>query len=326
MASALICVGSPLQAICMVEAISEYSIDTYRLLVIDDGTRLGQIEYFLNKERLVFTVIPYHVSSWKNIIRLIGLFNPFKGKYDYLIMGDYRLTGNKIEYIPFIKNHGQIIYLDDGSYIISLSKGLMKETAVTKVRNRLIGLVCKHRGIINNNLFTIFSKDLCFKGFSVKENCLRHFQKRSISLGNDIYFVGTNPVGYCTFLGIDYYHYLDVLRSILLEILQNNPEVHIVYVPHGRDVSNETIDICKQLNIEYKRLSICIELFMLSLDRCPKEIWGVGSSALYTLRRLFNDTIIKNVTIQGTNCNSLREYKEIADVYEKNDIENVWID
>lgn len=328
MANALICVGSPLQAICAVEAISEYNIENYRLLVIDDGTRIGQIERFLNKEKIEYTVIPYHVSLWKNICRLIGLFNPFKGKYDYLIMGDYRLTGNRIECIPLIKYRGKIIYLDDGSYIVSWSKGLIEEKSITKLRNRLMEMACEIRGISYKNIFTMFSKDIQMPGYNIQENLLTQLQISSDSIGHEVFFIGTNPLGeggYCTFMGIDFSHYLEVLKRMLSDIREKNKDARIIYIPHGRDISEETRDICNELGIEYKKMPVCIELYVLTLKTSPKEIWGFGSTALYTLRRLCPGSELVNITIEGTIENSVEQYKELADIYEKNGINNVWV-
>ena len=44
MTEALICIGSPLQAICAVEAIAAYHIDKYKFFVINEGTRFYQIK------------------------------------------------------------------------------------------------------------------------------------------------------------------------------------------------------------------------------------------------------------------------------------------
>lgn len=328
MRKAIICIGSPLQAICAIEAIVKYEIDVYDMYVIDEGVRLGQIEEFLKGKNINFTVIPYHVTFWKSIFRIIGAFNVFKGKYDYLLMGDYRLTGNKLECVPLVKSGGTIIYLDDGAYIVSWSKGLIVETKNTRIRNWMIDFICRLRNISHKNLFTIFYSDIVMPGYSIQENCLSQLQMSSTTIGEDIYIIGTNPLGdsgYCKYMGIEYSHYLDIVDNLLFNIRQREPQAHIVYIPHGRDKSEETINICNRLGIEFKRLSVCVELFVLSLDKCPKEIWGYGSTALYTLRKLCKGTKINNIIIEGTNTNSNEEYRELSELYSRNNIENVWV-
>lgn len=329
MKNALICIASPLQAICAVEAISVYEIDKYELFVIGESTRLSQMEIFLNERDIVYTVIPYHVSLWKNLARMIGLLNPFRGKYDMLLMGDYRLTSNRMEYVPLVKSGGEIVYLDDGAYIIGWSKGLMLETKITKLRNWLMDKVCGLRRISDKNIFTMFSRDVVMHDYLVRENTLSQFQLSSTTQGNEIYFIGTNPIGkdgYCMYMGIDYAHYLNVIEKVLTEIALVHPHAHIMYIPHGRDRSKETVEICNRLNVEYRPLSECVELYVLSQNKYPMEVWGVGSTALYTLRYLCRDTKVVNVLIQGSNSNSLEEYRGISDIYTRNNIETVWIE
>lgn len=328
MTNALICIGSPLQALCAVEAIAEYKVDKYKLYVIDDGTRLNQIKNYLDSKSLEYFVIPFHVPVWKNILRMIMCLNPIKGKYNYLFMGDYRLTGNRMEYVPLVKNDGKIIYLDDGTYIVSWSKGLLSETKLSKIRNVFLNAVCKLRGISHKNVFTMFAKDIMIDGYSVRENRFSQIQLLSAGMDETIYFVGTNPLGdsgYCTALGLDFKYYMSNLRKVLLDIKTQNPSSHIVYIPHGRDISLETIRLCEQLGVEYRKIQVCIELFVLSLKCCPKEIWGVGSTALYTLRKLCKETKVVNIIFRGSKSEAFQEYIEIADVFKRNGIENVLI-
>ena len=330
MTDALICIGSPLQAICAVEAIREYRIEKYKLFVIDDGTRLNQIKRFLDDKGMEYSVIPFHVPSWKNILRMVGCFNPFRGTYDYLLMGDYRLTGYRMEYLPLVKNGGKIVFLDDGSYIVSWAKGLIEEKGITKLRNKMMETVCKFRGISHNNIFTMFAKDIQMPDYNIKENHLTQLQMSEDTISNDIYFIGTNPNplgegGYCPFMEIDFSYYLSVLENLLSKLQRCNPHSRIIYIPHGRDVSEETKDICERLNITYMKIPTCVELFVLSLGCCPKEIWGFSSTALYTLRRLCGRTRIYNVIIKGANSNAFEQYREIAAIYSHNNMENVWM-
>lgn len=323
MTTALICVGSPLQAICAIEAIFVYRIDIYKLFVIDDGFRLEQIKKFLDERKVVFSVIPYHVHIWKNIYRLIGLLNPFIGCYDYLLMGDYRLIGNRMEYIPLIKNGGKIIYLDDGTYIISLAKGQIDYSTTMRFRNKLMDVICKYRRISDKNLFTIFANDIAVSGFDILENQLLQLQMKSFILDDTIYFIGTSPIDYCTYMGIYINQYVTYVENILSIIKERNPETQVIYIPHGRDMTKETQMICKKLDIVYRRIPICIEIYMLSLSACPKEVWGIGSTALFTLKRMLPNTKFTNVTIKGTIEDSVRQYKEIASLYTKNGINHM---
>ena len=323
--NALICIGSPLQAICAVEAISAYQINNYDFRVIDDGTRLGQIEKFLNKKNIKYRVIPFHVSAWKNICRLIGAFNPFLGKYDFLFIGDYRLTGNRMESIPLLKIGGNIVFLDDGSYIVNWSRGLLKQTFIVKFRNLLMNFVCELRKISYKNVFTIFASDIKMEGFKIRENRMESLSLSQKPLGDIVYFIGTNPSSYCSSLGIKHQVYFDKLRKILHDIRSLNLNKEIVYIPHGRDNTTETVEICKDENIRYQKLSVCIELFVLNLNICPTEILGLGSSALYTLKTMCPNSMITNILMKGSSDSAYDQYCGIAKVYEHKGIKTVFV-
>ena len=64
---------------------------------------------------------------------------------------------------------------------------------------------------------------------------------------------------------------------------------------------------------------------MISRVSYPKEIWGIGSTALYVLKRLYPNTKINNITIEGSNSSSVLQYKELAETYKKNGITNTLI-
>lgn len=324
--NALVCVGSPFQTLCAVDALSYFDIDSYDFIVIDDGTRLFQIENFLNLKGIVYKVIPFHVSTCISLKRIVGLFNIWSGKYDYLFMGDYRLTGNRLECIPYVKYGGKVFFLDDGTYIVDLANSTIKTTLITKIRNSLFDFICKIRSISWRNFYTIYANNITLEGFNVVENKFKSLQTKCCNLSNDVYFIGTNPLGegvsYCRFLDIDYKEYLSKLSDVLEDIKLRNKTGEIYYIPHGRDFTNETKEVCNRLGIIYKKCNMCIEMEFATLNALPSIIVGFGSTALFTLRRMCPNTNIINLHILGKNKKANFIYMKIADLYSKVGITN----
>lgn len=320
MASALICIGSPLQALCAVEALQYFEITQYEIKVIDDGARLSQIENYLKGKRLEYSVVPFHVSSMESVRRIFNVLNFYSGKYDYLLMGDYRLIGYRLCYLPYIKNGGKIVFLDDGSYIVSLANGNLPETTTTKLRNKISETICRLRCISCKNLYTIYAKDISMAGYNIIENRFFTIKAKNDIIGNDTYVIGTNPLGkggYCTYLGVDYESYKSKLYDFLVETKRKSGKGDVYYIPHGRDLSQETMDICERADVKYQKCHVCVEMFVTTLDSLPKRIIGFGSSALYTLHYISPKSEIINVLIPGTIKSSMQEYENIGIMYAK---------
>lgn len=325
MKSALFCIGSPFQSLCAVEAMSYFKIEKYDFIVIDDGARLSQIEYFLKSKGVTYSVIPFHVSAYKSIIRVLRLLNLWSGKYDYLFMGDYRLTGNRLECIQYVKNGGKVYFLDDGNYVVNFAQGSIILSQISNIRNKLFGFFCKIRRITWKNFYTIYAKDIDLPGYNIVENNFKSLQTKSKSLSDDVYFIGTNPKGeggYCDYLGIDYDVYLKTVSDILIELKEKNKTGKVYYIPHGRDLTNETKVICNRLGVIYKTCNVCIEMEIATMMYLPATILGFGSSALFTLHRMCPNTNIINLHIRGKNAKADKVYSQIDDMYNKVGISN----
>lgn len=324
--SALFCIGSPLQAICAIEAIRYFSIQTYQVKVIDDGARLEQIENFLKQHKIKYDVVAFHSSKLLNILRILALFFLFKGTFDYLILGDFRLIGKRIQYLPLLKRTGNIIYLDDGNYVVDLVSGKMSFSGFNSFRLKIIKCYTKLRRIEDYNLFTIFVNDIITSKckFKIIKNELKFLSCISKRFSDDIYVIGTNPIGeggYCRDIRIEYKAYLDKVSSFLINVAKN-AKGQVFYIPHGRDITLDVKATCERLGIRYVRPSICVELFLLSEDAAPKVIYGFGSTSLYLLRFLFPNVTIVNLTMHSK-LGEKTVYDSIASLYETKGINNI---
>ena len=326
--SALFCIGSPLQAICALEALKYYNFQNYQFKVINDGARLMQIENFLNCHKIKYEVVPLHPNKLLCVLRILLLLIPFRRKYDYLVLGDFRLIGYRILYLPLLNKYSNIIYLDDGNYIIDLVSGKLQFSMFNAIRLKLIKYYTCFWKIKDNILFTFFADDIesIDSKFTIVKNDMSYLHSKVQGTSCDVYVIGTNPIGeggYCQDVGLEYSTYLDKI-STFLEKVKKTSKGRVYYIPHGRDKTHDIRVICNRLDISYVRPSMCIESYIISLDMAPGLIYGFGSTSLYLLLFLCPNISITNITFK-THNKYKTVYDTIASLYEKKGINNIMI-
>lgn len=321
MASALFCIASPLQAICMAEAIFTFRIDSYKIYVVQHGERTKQIENFLNEKKMDYVLTPLMFSLRENIKRTFDVFRTLdiSQQYDFYFHGDYRLVNHKLEHLQFVKSGGKVIYLDDGNYVMSLSNGTLKRTLFAKLRESLFTWVAEKRNISYRNFFTFYYNSIEMNGWNIIPNHLSFISNTIVTsnTNSDIFIIGTVTSKFCDFLGIETSNFKNKLSLFFNSLKNKYKNRRIVYIPHGRDNSEDIKSICEQYGIEYKKISVCVELYMIRLGNCPSTIFGFTSTALYTLHKFFPKADIFNLTIQGTSYNGNAIYKELSEFYSK---------
>ena len=317
----LFLVNSPFQALCAVEAINKYSIKNYEMYVTYYHTEhtLDQIDGVLS----LFNV-PYNhfLLNYKSAV-VFSINNILKGKrYDLAFVGDYYRILHRFFSVLSLKRNGKIIYLDDGNSTINIFRDRLapaKTNFSFRVFRTLSYFIAGIKRIpIEKFFFSIFP-DIPNDKYVVIENtfssisCIyKQRNIKSLSL-----FIGTEPVVFCKENNITIQEY----HNILEEVLANNNKEPLYYIPHGGDKDMFVIDLCKIYGVEYRKLSVCIELFILQNGIFPKLLMGFSSSALYSLKKMFPDSEVQNVRILSSNPSE--EYEDIANYYQKHGIENV---
>lgn len=320
--TALLIVVSPLQAITGLEAIHHFGITRYRMVVLKTDTpRHQHIISFLRDRNIEFDEIPIEqmgIRWWKVIARLM---KPCKGMYDYLMIGDSRDIVQVFNHIKEIKTGGNIVFLDDGNATIAALKGesIVQRSLGTRIRVVLMDiymLLCRIKGDI---YFTIFD-DVQSKIYQVIPNKMDLLRQECNGLDENIYIVGTYVLLYCKEMGIEEADFYE--KSILLfaQIKHLYKERKIIYIPHGRSVGDSMETICRENGVEYMALNKCIELFFIDRKVRPFALYGYGSTALFTLKRIFPSLPVFNVFWGGTNTVRVNGYEEINSYYSKHGI------
>ena len=315
-------VNTPFQALCAIEAIKHFSIENYSLYVsyFANENRLEQIDVVLSLFDVPYKSFCLKKSSFLNFM----LKCSFKKKYEIAFVGDFYTVLFSCFSVISLKTKGEIVYMDDGNSTIDIFKGALAPLKTggmfQKLRN-LVKWIGKKKGIeVEKYFFSIFP-DIPNKKYQVIENDFSHIRSlyatmntQSLSL-----FVGTVTEDFCEENHLTKEQYHNVLDNILDRA--HKEAGGLVYIPHGRDRDETTVELCKKYNIEYRKLDVCVELYILQNGITPDFIYGFSSSALYSLKLMFPEAQVYNARIVSSNPS--REYEDIAAYYQKHDIRNL---
>lgn len=326
--SGLFCIASPLQALCAVEAIQEYGINVVKVIVISDNLRTNQTLLILDKHNIPYSIKEYRGGFFHSILQMLYSMIPFVGRYDFLFMGNFFSFSLKMLCLPYLKNGGELIYLDDGSSTLSLANGSFNCSKLMLLRSRWCSVITRLRRISDLNFYTIFADDIHKEEWSVKKNELNHLLKnRSVDINNRngyILIIGTVIDVYCDYLGLEMSVFFDKFQNLVENIKIEYKDNKIVYIPHGRDRSPEIKLLCEKLEVEYLKTDDCIEVFTINNNEYPLCIYGFSSTALKTLHIIFSEAKAFNMLIlDGRNKPQTNEYISIAESYERDGIKRI---
>ena len=131
---------------------------------------------------------------------------------------------------------------------------------------------------------------------------------------------------YCKYLGFELHEFEMKLNLFFDEIQTVYPDCEIEYVPHGRDSMAFVESLCNEKSIDYRRLDICVELYLFEGCNLPKAVYGFSSAALMTIHKMFPGIKIYNLLVQGgKNLPNVEEYICIANEYSNEGIKTIKI-
>lgn len=238
-------------------------------------------------------------------------------KYNYTFLGDAFENQLNIWCLLRTCYKGRIIYLDDGSSSLNLLNNGVRLRGFLKL---IYNIVCSAMKIEKYHMFTSYYRNPTDKikvvpnNFSIMATYMENYQ-----VDDCVYIVGTAVDEYCEYIGIDIKLYLVKLDALFSELNKTSSR-RIVYVPHRRDNNREVIKLCSKNCIDYEHLDIAIEIFFCKHKKCPKEIYGFGSSALHNLKMLFPKSQITNIFLEGSNVKGVDEYMNIGKFYQSEGI------
>ena len=324
MKNALLIVASPFQLMNARAAIYYFQIKEYKLYILkdDDSDRHKQIaemaEYYHMKYELIDYMRDIFVSKKQFLIKYMkSFFSNSKGTYDMIIHGDYRNVYPLISFYPFLKKKGAICFVDDGNATINVLKG--KEVNVTtKVLYLILKISTKLKRIKSSLYYTIYD-DIKTKLFNIIPNKTLKNNSSDVS-DNVTYIIGTNTILHADYNALPLSVFISFISTFIKSIKDNCETEKIIFIPHGRDLSQEIQIMCKKYDIEYKRLDECVESYFAKQNNYPKTVYGFGSSALFNLKKMYPNCICINLYIKGFNEKHNKAYDEVNTYYKKHGI------
>ena len=306
---------SPFQIFCAAAAIRHFEITEYEVLLVlpDEEVRNHQALSVIEK-----LGIHYKIVNGARISNRYRLMLPFEidGKYRRAFLGFFAFEDGYYHCLKHLKHGGSLVLLDDGNITITLlKKGFSprgRERFIYKYYSWLLTL----RGVSKNNLFTVYD------GIS---NPRWHIEINDLSILNNkkgdtnqknVFIVGTNSMSYYPSLRGGEEEYKNMLNMNLNQIREKYHDETIIYIPHGREISNYPSEYCSKYAIRYQKLDMNIELYMLDQVTPPKAIYGYTSSALFNLKKIFPQTEVVNIMPEENESPLYEEMKDISDYYE----------
>lgn len=321
----LFIVGSPFQALCAIEAIHSFEINEYKfLLSLINDPRNKQLFKLLKDQNIKYEIVGFDKKIHWNFLYKLSLLRPRWNKYKRAFIGDYRFRSMFCPAFERLSNNSCIIFLDDGNCNVPLLKGLSQPLydnasghfmkALNITRHISCGkYIFTHYADINNCNFHIYSND-----FSNLSKSIRDKNKEGVCI------IGTNPERFAWGYGMTIDEFWIEMENILCLIKKENPNKDIYYVPHGRDASSNTYDLCNKHGIRFVRADISVELLLIKMDVIPEIIYGMNSSALYSIRKMMPNIQIKNILFTWP-CKFLNNHLAIAEYYKAHGIELIEI-
>lgn len=311
--NAIFVITSPLQALCALEAYEHYKIDKCIFYILDDG-RVNQVVKYLKDKNFDYIIYDKKITFISLLKCLIYYFLPFEKKnYDFLFLGNVYMLKQILLFLPNLRRKARIVYLDDGNNILGYVN--KKLPLSRQVLTNIICIFTFVKQIKINIIFSIFADELKTTKYSIEKNSLNILKSKKQKCGDYVYIIGTYIDDFCIDFNISRSVFLKKLKVLFSLIQYRYPQKKIIYVPHGREpLNNDLIQLCSDSGVEFLKLDECIEIYLTKLERTPVAILGFGSTALFSLRKIYSKIPIINVFLNDSKM-VLDDYRVVYETY-----------
>lgn len=261
--------------------------------------------------------------SFKNIMKYIyaasTLFH--HNSFDIVIIGWYKCMLSHVIALSLLKNNGEILYTDDGTATFELEDAYLQKQIFSRKGWLISDSIMTARKIIKKKYYTIFANinnaRYEFHNLSLNQQCNGE--------PKGIFVLGTNPDVYRNMLNpimskSDYENFMDRFFEY---IKQNYPNDILYFSPHGRDDSEFNKVLCEKYNFKYIPSRISVEVDYVNNNFYPKIIYGLSSTALFTLKRIFTNSNVTNVMPKNFSFKFNDYEKTIVDNYASEGIKTI---
>lgn len=330
-------VVTPFQLLCALEAIREFQIKEFELILTFNRNEKRNEQVFAMLQDLG---LPCNNVIYLDEIKYIefkssnGLFaEDNKKKYQRVFVGDVFSVKLKMLATRYVSEGASLVYLDDGNSMIQSLKGISFELFPKRLidiygmkwsfwKERTMMLYkykkyCKKHDIFKRlNVFTIYY-GIKTKHINIYPNRFCHLQENEPQQLEDmVLFIG-NPIGvFSSQMAMSESEVEELLSEKLYDIRKNNPDTKIVYIPHGRDVNQNISRICSMQRIEYTPISEAIEMYVIKNNIRPRIVYAINSTALLTLKMIIRDIHAVNIRIDKRRAPFRKFFEEVSEYYE----------
>lgn len=285
-------VETPLQLLCAIEAKHYYDDQNFSIVV--RYTARGKNDEQIRKILLDLDVTAIEVNFPSS--------GHFFRKYLNLIVVALRLRSNvKVLFLgsafsKFQRTLASLVrfehlwYLDDGFATLSYDSK-------------------SHRPKLKANLFTMFDDWQFARGVTVVPNQFSWLRSQVKSINSSkSYFIG-QPLVEREFLTLsDYLH----LIQFSLKHCQGN----LVYIPHRVECDEVLEKLCKIEGLKIEKVEGSVEWYFIVNGLYPKNVYGINSTALFTLSKIFPETKVFYFSCDFKNYPNMDHLKKIESCLE----------
>lgn len=295
-------IETPLQAIFAVQAIRDFQINQY-LVLVWETVRFHQVAAVLNYFEIKFQIEDMElITNKKEWLKALFRLSPYKRAFIGFPKMHMLFCACR-----YLSSHSTIILLDDGLATVKLfKKGKLLDfdtwfikpfSWLTRIKNVTY----------NKHVYTIFS-DLPHHGFHIQRNSMSLLSNiKEDDKAYEVYIIGTNPSPYSQSIGLDLTEFYSIQKRIMSEIRNIYPSYNLYYIPHGGDVSNVSKEICAETGWHYKKVEMTIEMYFLQKTKMPEKVFGFLSTALYVIKKMFPKMDVTNIAPNGTYHDNISE-------------------
>ncbi len=306
--------ASPLQVVNAIEAKYHFNIEHSVLILIHSSIEANSIQMEALLQMSHFDTVIHVQNRYRSKISKIfeqkKLIKELqKDSYEYAFSGDYGLFQ---EILLANLNISQIYLLDDGALTLTthaskLAPGYKRNLnrRIKSFRYTLLGLKTHQSKIVN--LFTTFNlkshdkEIIIHNDFTFFKTC--YLEKAIVE--SSLYLLG-QPLVRSNLLSES--TYITYIQSII-----KNYHTKIIYIPHRKEIITNTLRSLESDNFCIKESKGPIEILFLSQYIYPKNIVSFYSSALFNLKKIFENAQIDAIQIHPNDL--LRGHDPIAECY-----------
>lgn len=303
-----IIISSPFQAICAIEAIETFSIQSPFFIILGKN----------GSEKPIFSLIDSYQYSILNegqgTLNLVRLSKRIGSRFENLFIGDYFSFSQYVIASIVSKSNAVFTFLDDGNSTLELNPPVKRKrfVGIKKTCTSLPFLFLEKAKRITTRFFSIYEIDSSL-GFNVIPNTFTYLKNASdIREQKGVYIIGTNPRA----LSLKEEIYGDKLESILVSIEKLYPGETIYFCKHRYDNTDQE-EVFKKHNVLMYNTEVSVEVDFCKKSDNPRLIIGFGSTALLTLKFLFPQSNVTTILLELSDKEIEKSYQAIANYMQR---------